>query len=119
LVIVAISDAFVEITVMALDSARRLFQVVSPTTDTCEENSCGSNECEDIRDRGAECCVNGIRLQGLIESFDQYGLALNGITQQFVFKQAIATIVATQDAQDPSATVAVQEKKTRGLSLSK
>lgn len=37
--------------------------------------------------------VNGIRLQGQIESHDQYGLLLSGSSQQFVYKRAISTIV--------------------------
>jgi host factor-I protein len=37
--------------------------------------------------------VNGIRLQGQIDSFDQYGLLLSGNNQQFVFKHTISTIV--------------------------
>jgi host factor-I protein len=41
--------------------------------------------------------VNGIRLQGEIESHDQYGLLLRGISQQFVYKHAISTIVPSRD----------------------
>jgi host factor-I protein len=41
--------------------------------------------------------VNGIRLQGQIESFDQYGLILGGSSQQFVYKHAISTIVPARD----------------------
>jgi host factor-I protein len=41
--------------------------------------------------------MNGIRLLGLVESFDQYGLVLGGTSQQFVYKHAISTIVATGD----------------------
>jgi host factor-I protein len=41
--------------------------------------------------------VNGIRLQGEIESHEQYGLLLRGISQQFVYKHAISTILPTRD----------------------
>jgi host factor-I protein len=41
--------------------------------------------------------MNGIRLVGQIESFDQYGLVLGGTSQQFVYKHAISTIVPTGD----------------------
>jgi host factor-I protein len=37
--------------------------------------------------------MNGIRLLGQVESFDQYGLVLGGASQQFVYKHAISTIV--------------------------
>jgi host factor-I protein len=47
--------------------------------------------------------VNGIRLLGEIESYDQYGLVLRGISQQFVFKRAISTIVPSHNAVDPRA----------------
>jgi host factor-I protein len=39
--------------------------------------------------------MNGIRLLGQVESFDQYGLVLGGTSQQFVYKHAISTIVPT------------------------
>jgi host factor-I protein len=42
--------------------------------------------------------VNGIRLQGEIESFDQFGLMLRGSSQQFIYKHAISTIVPVRDA---------------------
>lgn len=37
--------------------------------------------------------VNGIKLQGLIESFDQYSVVLKAAASQLVFKHAISTIV--------------------------
>jgi host factor-I protein len=42
--------------------------------------------------------VNGIRLLGEIESYDQYGLMLRGSSQQFVYKHAISTILPSRDA---------------------
>jgi host factor-I protein len=42
--------------------------------------------------------VNGIRLVGEIDSYDQYGLMLRGSSQQFLFKHAISTILPSRDA---------------------
>jgi host factor-I protein len=40
--------------------------------------------------------VNGIRLQGLIESFDQYVVLLRGAVTQAVYKHAISTVVPSR-----------------------
>ena len=40
--------------------------------------------------------VNGLRLSGQVEFFDQFGLLLAGNAQQFIFKRAISTIVPAQ-----------------------
>ncbi len=37
--------------------------------------------------------VNGIKLQGQVESFDQYVVLLKGPVTQMVYKHAISTIV--------------------------
>ena len=37
--------------------------------------------------------VNGIRLVGLIQSFDQYSIRLQGTTPQLVLKRVVATVV--------------------------
>lgn len=37
--------------------------------------------------------VNGIKLQGVIESFDQFVIVLNNTSNQMVYKHAISTIV--------------------------
>ena len=37
--------------------------------------------------------VNGIKLQGNIESFDQYAILLKNTVSQLVYKHAISTIV--------------------------
>ena len=37
--------------------------------------------------------VNGIRLAGLIQSFDQYSIRLQGATPQLVLKRVVATVV--------------------------
>jgi len=41
--------------------------------------------------------VNGLRLLGQVEFFDQYGVLLAGSAQQFIFKRAISTIVPCQN----------------------
>jgi host factor-I protein len=48
--------------------------------------------------------LNGIKLQGHIESFDQYVLVLSGSTPQLIYKHAISTIVPAQkiDLQYPA-----------------
>jgi host factor-I protein len=54
--------------------------------------------------------VNGIKLQGQIESFDQYVVLLRNTVTQMVYKHAISTIVpgravsfATGDGEEPAA----------------
>jgi host factor-I protein len=37
--------------------------------------------------------VNGIRLAGHIQSFDQYSIRLHGTTPQLVLKRVVATVV--------------------------
>ncbi len=46
--------------------------------------------------------VNGIKLQGQIESFDQYVVLLKNTVSQMVYKHAISTVVP---ARNPRATV--------------
>jgi len=41
--------------------------------------------------------VNGIKLQGQIESFDQFVVLLKNSVNQMVYKHAISTIVPTRD----------------------
>lgn len=41
--------------------------------------------------------VNGIKLQGHIESFDQYVVLLKNSVSQMVFKHAISTVVPTRN----------------------
>ncbi len=43
--------------------------------------------------------VNGIKLQGQIESFDQFVVLLKGAVSQMVYKHAISTIVPTRNVQ--------------------
>jgi host factor-I protein len=62
--------------------------------------------------------VNGIRLQGEIESHEQYGLLLRGISQQFIYKHAISTILPSRDGASPdqaSEGPAVTERRATTL----
>jgi len=43
--------------------------------------------------------VNGIKLQGQIESFDAYVVILRNSISQMVYKHAISTVVPTRDMQ--------------------
>lgn len=45
--------------------------------------------------------VNGIRLAGHIQSFDQYSIQLQGATPQLVLKQVIATVVPDKGGRPP------------------
>ena len=46
--------------------------------------------------------VNGIKLQGQIESFDQYVVLLRNTVTQMVYKHAISTVVPTRAVNMPS-----------------
>ncbi len=41
--------------------------------------------------------VNGIKLQGLVESFDQFVILLKNAVSQMVYKHAISTIVPARN----------------------
>lgn len=41
--------------------------------------------------------VNGIKLQGIIEAFDQYVLVLKNAVSQMVYKHAISTVVPSRN----------------------
>ncbi len=46
--------------------------------------------------------VNGIKLQGQIESFDQFVVLLKNSVSQMVYKHAISTIVPSRNVRIPS-----------------
>ena len=46
--------------------------------------------------------VNGIKLQGKIDSFDQYVIMLKNTVSQMVYKHAISTIVPTRQVRIPN-----------------
>lgn len=48
--------------------------------------------------------VNGIKLQGQIESFDQYVVLLKNTVSQMVYKHAISTVVPARNPRSGSAT---------------
>ena len=45
--------------------------------------------------------VNGIKLQGMIESFDQFVVLLKNTVSQMVYKHAISTIVPARNVASP------------------
>ncbi len=45
--------------------------------------------------------VNGIKLQGQVESFDQFVLLLKNSVSQLVYKHAISTIVPSRNVKLP------------------
>lgn len=45
--------------------------------------------------------VNGIKLQGAIESFDQFVVLLKNTVSQMVYKHAISTIVPARNVNSP------------------
>ncbi|MDB5862602.1 MAG: chaperone Hfq [Betaproteobacteria bacterium] len=58
--------------------------------------------------------VNGIRLAGLIQSFDQYSIRLHGTPPQLVLKRVVATVVPdTKGARPRPAPGAVRAPRTR------
>ncbi|MBL4828084.1 MAG: RNA chaperone Hfq [Spongiibacteraceae bacterium] len=46
--------------------------------------------------------VNGIKLQGTIESFDQFVVLLKNVNTQVIFKHAISTIMPSRNVKLPS-----------------
>ena len=44
---------------------------------------------------------NGIKLQGTIESFDQFVVLLKNVTTQIIFKHAISTVVPSRNVRIP------------------
>ncbi|MCF7980643.1 MAG: RNA chaperone Hfq [Pseudomonadales bacterium] len=49
--------------------------------------------------------VNGIKLQGQIESFDQFVILLKNSVSQMVYKHAISTVVPARNIQIPTSEV--------------
>ena len=47
--------------------------------------------------------VNGIKLQGQIESFDQFVILLRNSVSQMVYKHAVSTVVPARNVRLPSA----------------
>ena len=55
--------------------------------------------------------VNGIKLQGNIESFDQFAVLLKNTVSQMVYKHAISTIVPARNVRVVSDTVSEEESE--------
>ncbi len=53
--------------------------------------------------------VNGIKLQGKVDSFDQYVIMLKNTISQMVYKHAISTIVPARQVRLPHGDEAVHE----------
>ncbi|MGQ7188916.1 RNA chaperone Hfq [Escherichia sp. HC-CC] len=52
--------------------------------------------CPVARKYSARCYHNGIKLQGQIESFDQFVILLKNTVSQMVYKHAISTVVPSR-----------------------
>ena len=53
--------------------------------------------------------VNGIKLQGQVESFDQFVVLLKNSVSQMVYKHAISTIVPSRNVKLPAADMPASE----------
>lgn len=57
--------------------------------------------------------VNGIRLAGHIQSFDQYSIRLQGATPQLVLKRVVATVVPEKGGRPKAGPEAAASKAPR------
>ena len=55
--------------------------------------------------------VNGIKLQGQVESFDQFVVLLKNTVSQMVYKHAISTVVPSRPVRVPMANPAEEEEE--------
>jgi len=55
--------------------------------------------------------VNGIKLQGQVESFDQFVILLKNTVSQMVYKHAISTVVPARAITMPSTTGDSKKKR--------
>ena len=55
--------------------------------------------------------VNGIKLQGQIESFDQFVVLLKNSVNQLVYKHAISTVVPARNVSMPSSDEQRQDQE--------
>ena len=53
--------------------------------------------------------VNGIKLQGTIDSFDQFVVLLKNSVNQMVYKHAISTVVPTRNVRLPVGDADIEE----------
>lgn len=61
--------------------------------------------------------VNGIKLQGQIESFDQYVVLLKNTVSQMVYKHAISTVVPTRNPRTEGSTASTASGSYPGTNL--
>jgi len=54
--------------------------------------------------------VNGIKLQGQIDSFDQFVVLLKNSVNQLVYKHAISTIVPSRSVKLPASLTMMEEE---------
>jgi len=54
--------------------------------------------------------VNGIKLQGQVESFDQFVVLLKNAVSQMVYKHAISTIVPSRPVRLPMANADINDQ---------
>ncbi|MAS82041.1 MAG: RNA chaperone Hfq [Legionellales bacterium] len=54
--------------------------------------------------------VNGIKLQGHVESFDQFVILLRNTVSQLVYKHAVSTIVPSRNVKLPRTDEEVSEE---------
>jgi len=62
--------------------------------------------------------VNGIKLQGQVESFDQFVILLKNTVNQMVYKHAISTIVPTRAVRLNAANSETEEEDAIGSDIS-
>ncbi len=55
--------------------------------------------------------VNGIKLQGKIDSFDQYVIMLKNTVSQMVYKHAISTIVPARQVRIPNVSEPAEDEE--------
>ena len=60
--------------------------------------------------------VNGIKLQGQIESFDQFVILLKNTVSQMVYKHAVSTVVPSRPVRLASADEGDEAAKSSGRS---
>ena len=58
--------------------------------------------------------VNGIKLQGQVDSFDQYVIILKNTVNQMVYKHAISTVVPARNVRIPTMADANQNEPEPG-----
>ncbi|HMU68018.1 MAG TPA: RNA chaperone Hfq, partial [Cellvibrionaceae bacterium] len=58
--------------------------------------------------------VNGIKLQGQVESFDQFVVLLKNTVSQMVYKHAISTVVPSRPVRVPMVTDLSDDEEETG-----